>query len=103
MVVHAQITGELRGAVSDPSGAAIPKATVTLTNLETRQVRTQSANSEGEFSFDLLGIGNYEVEAAAPGFSPEKLRQRSGQVKPLRSLSNSMWARKRKPFRSAMR
>ena len=72
LVLHAQITGELRGTVSDPTGAAIPKATVTLTNLETRQVRTQTASSEGEFSFNLLGIGSYEVEAVAPGFSTEK-------------------------------
>ncbi len=72
LALLAQITGELRGTVSDPTGAAIPKATVTLTNLETRQVRTQSASSEGEFSFNLLSIGGYEVEVAAPGFSTEK-------------------------------
>jgi hypothetical protein len=72
LVLQAQITGELRGTVSDPTGGAIPKATVTLTNLETRQTRTLSASSEGEFSFNLLGIGSYEVEAVAAGFSPEK-------------------------------
>ena len=44
---HAQITGGLRGTVSDPSGAAVPSATVTLTSLETRQVRTQSVNEHG--------------------------------------------------------
>ncbi len=72
LVLHAQITGELRGTVSDPTGAAIPKATVTLTNLETKQTRTQTASSDGGFSFNLLGIGSYEVEAVAPGFSSEK-------------------------------
>jgi outer membrane receptor protein involved in Fe transport len=72
LVLHAQITGELRGTVSDPTGAAIPKATVTLTNLETKQTRTQTASSDGGFSFNLLGIGRYEVEAVAPGFSSEK-------------------------------
>jgi outer membrane receptor protein involved in Fe transport len=71
-LLQAQITGELRGTVSDPTGAAIPKTTITLTNLETRQVRTQTASSEGEFSFDLLGVGSYEVEAMAAGFNPEK-------------------------------
>src|ERR1700722_413589 len=72
LVLQDQITGELRGTVSDPTGAAIPKATVTLTSLETKQTRTQNASSEGEFSFNLLGIGSYEVEAVAPGFSPQK-------------------------------
>jgi Carboxypeptidase regulatory-like domain len=64
-----QITGGLRGTVSDPTGAAVPKATVTLTNLGTKQLRTQSVNDSGEFSFELLGIGDYEVKAEAAGFA----------------------------------
>ncbi len=71
MVVAAfgQITGSLRGTVSDPSGAAVPKAMVTLTNVETRQARTQSTNDSGEFTFELLPIGTYEVKAEAAGFA----------------------------------
>src|SRR4051812_36873081 len=72
LIVRAQITGELRGRVSDATGAAIPKATVTLTSLETRQVRTQTAAGEGEFSFNLLGIGSYQVQAQATGFTAEQ-------------------------------
>jgi hypothetical protein len=64
-----QITGGLRGTVSDPTGAAVPKATVTLTNHGTKQLRTQSVNDSGEFSFELLGIGDYEVKAEAAGFA----------------------------------
>lgn len=64
-----QITGGLRGTVSDPSGAAVPRATMTLTNLGTRQVRSQSVNQNGEFTFELLTIGDYEVKAEAPGFA----------------------------------
>ena len=64
-----QITGGLRGAVSDPTGAAVPKATVTLTSLDTKQARTQSTNESGEFSFELLPIGNYEVKAESAGFA----------------------------------
>ena len=67
--LHAQITGGLRGTVSDPTGSGVPKATVTLTNLETRQARTQSTNSPGEFNFELLAIGTYEVRAEAAGFA----------------------------------
>jgi hypothetical protein len=65
----AQITGALRGTVSDPSGAAVPKGNITLTNLETKHARTQSVNSQGEFSFDLLTIGDYTVKAESPGFA----------------------------------
>ena len=64
-----QITGGLRGAVSDPTGAAVPKAVVTLTSLDTKQARTQSTNESGEFSFELLPIGNYEVKAESAGFA----------------------------------
>jgi hypothetical protein len=80
--VHAQITGELRGTVADPTGGAVPKATVTLTNLETRQERTQVTGNAGEFNFSLLGIGSYEVKAAAQGFGAEKAQTqvKTGEV-----------------------
>src|SRR5581483_5332662 len=79
---YGQITGGLRGTVSDPSGAVVPKARVTLTNLETRQARTQLANDAGEFSFELLPIGNYEVKAEATGFavSATQAEVRTGEV-----------------------
>jgi outer membrane receptor protein involved in Fe transport len=67
--LSAQITGALRGTVSDASGSSVPKAKVTLTNLDTRQVRTQDVNTQGEFTFDLLTVGNYSVKAEASGFA----------------------------------
>jgi outer membrane receptor protein involved in Fe transport len=69
LTMQAQITGGLRGSVSDPSGAAVQKATVTLTSAETDQTRKQETNSSGEFSFDLLTIGHYSVKAESSGFS----------------------------------
>ncbi len=65
----AQITGSIRGTVSDSSGAAIGRAKVTLTNLETHAVRSQDVTGQGEFNFDLLTIGTYSVKAEAPGFA----------------------------------
>jgi outer membrane receptor protein involved in Fe transport len=70
--LNAQITGGLRGTVSDASGAVVPNASITLTSLETKQKRTQTSTSSGEFAFDLLAIGAYEVQADAPGFGSEK-------------------------------
>src|SRR6202171_3035353 len=65
--LHAQITGGLRGTVSDPTGAAVPKANVTLTNVATKQARTQPVNERGEFTFELLTPGDYEVKAESAG------------------------------------
>ena len=69
MTAYGQITGGIRGTVSDPTGSPVPRATVTLTNLETRAVRTQPANQSGEFTFELLTIGAYEVKAQSAGFA----------------------------------
>ncbi|MBV9508256.1 MAG: TonB-dependent receptor [Acidobacteriia bacterium] len=67
--LYAQITGGIRGVVSDPSGAALSKAKVTLTSSETNQVRSQTANDSGEFTFELLPAGDYQVRAEASGFA----------------------------------
>ncbi len=68
MELRAQITGELRGNVVDASGAAVGAAKITLKNTENGQSRDQSVNSQGEFAFNLLQVGSYEVRAEAPGF-----------------------------------
>ena len=68
IAMHAQITGELRGNVTDPSGAAVNTAKITLKNTETGQSRDQSVNGQGEFAFNLLQVGVYEVRAEAAGF-----------------------------------
>jgi Carboxypeptidase regulatory-like domain len=71
---YGQITGGLRGTISDASGAAVPKAKVTLTNIETNLSRTQTANDSGEFAFELLTVGDYEVKAEASGFATATTR-----------------------------
>lgn len=67
-VAHAQITGDLRGLVIDPSGAPVANAKVTLKSLETGETRTGDVTDEGSFNFALLRIGTYEVRAEAAGF-----------------------------------
>ena len=66
--LQAQITGELRGNVVDASGAAVPTAKIFLKNNETGQTRDQTVNGQGEFAFNLLQIGSYQVRAEANGF-----------------------------------
>jgi Carboxypeptidase regulatory-like domain/TonB-dependent Receptor Plug Domain len=61
-------TSALAGTVTDPSGAAIPNVTVTITNNGTGQSRTATTGSDGSYRFNLLQPGNYKVSFAATGF-----------------------------------
>jgi outer membrane receptor protein involved in Fe transport len=63
-----QITGEVRGVVLDPSGAAVSQAKVILKSVETGVTREQQASVDGRFAFGLLNIGAYQVRAEAPNF-----------------------------------
>jgi Carboxypeptidase regulatory-like domain/TonB-dependent Receptor Plug Domain len=61
-------TGALTGTVSDPTGAVVPNASVTLTKTDTNQVRTASSGADGSYKFTLLPPGTYRVRFAAVGF-----------------------------------
>ncbi|HXX28573.1 MAG TPA: TonB-dependent receptor [Terriglobales bacterium] len=62
--------GAITGTVTDPSGAVIRDATVTIINQDTGVTeRTVTSGSQGAFSATLLPIGTYRVEVTAPGFS----------------------------------
>ena len=61
-------TGALTGTVTDPSGAVISGATVTVTNLATGQTRTATTTSTGSYQISLLPPGNYSVHFQATGF-----------------------------------
>ena len=58
----------LGGVVTDPSGAAIPNVTVTLTSNGTGQTRTATTGADGSYKFSLLPPGDYKVRFAANGF-----------------------------------
>ena len=62
-------SGAVIGFVRDAGGAAVPNATVTLTNVETGVVVTRQADSEGKFEFPSVRIGDYKVSSSASGFS----------------------------------
>ena len=61
-------TAAMFGTITDPAGAAIPKATVTLTQTDTGFVRTVLTNESGAFRADFLPIGPYRVTVTATGF-----------------------------------
>ena len=58
----------LSGTVSDPSGAAIPGANLTLTNIATGFQSKFISDGTGEFSFNNLTPGKYDLAATATGF-----------------------------------
>ncbi|MGP0073644.1 MAG: carboxypeptidase regulatory-like domain-containing protein [Bryobacteraceae bacterium] len=61
-------TSALAGTVTDPSGAAIPNATVTITSNDTGLTRTTTTGSDGSYKFTLLPPGNYRASFSAGGF-----------------------------------
>ena len=54
-------TATLFGVVTDPSGAAVPGASVTLTHQGTNASSVKTADSTGEVAFDFLRVGAYSV------------------------------------------
>src|SRR5579871_3116402 len=56
------------GTVTDPSGAAVTSATITITNNDTGVQRTLPSNTDGQYVAPELHIGNYTVRATAAGF-----------------------------------
>jgi hypothetical protein len=58
----------LRGTVYDPNGAVIPGANVSLTSLETGEVRSTESSSEGEFALSSLAPGDYRLEVEVSSF-----------------------------------
>jgi len=64
-------TGEVRGLVRDPSGAALPGATVTVRHLATGQTAARTTDSAGRFYIPGLPIGGVEIKAELAGFTPQ--------------------------------
>src|SRR4029077_15723023 len=65
--------GSIAGSVTDPSGAAISGANVTLTNAGTSEIRTQPTNADGQYSFVNLIPGAYKIDVEKQGFKRSTL------------------------------
>ncbi len=61
-------TADVLGTVTDSSGAVVPKATVTLVDLDTQEKRTAVSNQAGEFVFNLLKPNRYSLTVTGSGF-----------------------------------
>ena len=67
-------TSSLSGTVSDPSGAVVPKASVTLTSSEQTFTRTTITGSDGVYVIPTLPPGTYQVKVIASGFVEQQTR-----------------------------
>ena len=63
-----EVTARIKGTVTDPTGAVVAKAVVTVTNSQTGVVTTTTSSSSGDFLFPALPIGTYNINVTAPGF-----------------------------------
>ena len=63
----------ISGSVKDGSGAIISTAIISVRDRDTGQTRTAKSDGAGFFSFTSLTVGNYVVEATAPGFGKTRL------------------------------
>ncbi len=72
---QATSTGSLAGTVTDPKGAVIAGATVTLINNDTKQQFDAQSNGEGTFTIPSLGSGMYTATVAAQGFKTSKVTE----------------------------
>lgn len=70
-------SASLSGIVTDPAGAVVPQATITLTQTDTNFVRVATTKEDGSYNAEFLPVGPYRVSVSAPGF---RTLERSGIV-----------------------
>lgn len=70
---QASTSGTVTGTISDPSGADVSGATVTLKNVGTNTSQTMQSASSGVYTFTDVPPATYELTVTAPGFESEKV------------------------------
>ena len=66
--ISAQVNASIKGAITDPSGAAVASATVTARNTETSVFRTTSSEADGTYLLLALPVGSYQITVTKSGF-----------------------------------
>jgi hypothetical protein len=66
--LYAQTSGEITGLVTDTSGAVMPRASITLTNVRTNGVRRAVATDAGVYAFPSVPPGIYALKTEVSGF-----------------------------------
>ena len=72
LLSQGETTSAIVGQVTDVTGAAVPGAFVSISNLETGLQRSATTDSQGRFDFPQLKPGSYSVKVSADGFDPQQ-------------------------------
>ncbi len=67
-----EFRGSITGKVTDPNGAIIPGAMITVKNVETNQENTAVTNDDGSYNFPLLQPGKYRLSVTSQGFNKQE-------------------------------
>jgi hypothetical protein len=67
-MAHAQYRTSIQGVVTDPTGAVVPGATLTLTNPATGEKQARVSNGDGVFNFNALAAARFRLEVQKDGF-----------------------------------
>src|ERR671924_1133668 len=67
------VQGVITGTVTDPTGAVVPNATVTITNVGTNISQSTTTGSDGSYRFPLVPPGTYTVEIKAANFATVRI------------------------------
>lgn len=68
MLAQNSNTGEIKGSVTDSSGAVVPGAAVQIRNVQTGVVTTTTTNGDGLYDVPTVPLGDYSLTFSAPGF-----------------------------------
>jgi hypothetical protein len=71
-IAQSTVTGGISGRVTDPQGAVVPNATISVTNIGTNAAVTVTTTDDGGYRVTNLQPGNYRVETTVSGFAPAK-------------------------------
>ena len=74
-VSQAQFRTSIQGVVTDPTGAVIPGATLTLKNLSTNESITRTSGADGVYNFNALPADHFVLTAEKDGFQRKVLDQ----------------------------
>ncbi|HEV2446322.1 MAG TPA: carboxypeptidase-like regulatory domain-containing protein, partial [Candidatus Sulfopaludibacter sp.] len=67
------VQGVVTGTVFDKTGAAVPKASITLTNVGTSVGQSATTGADGSYRFSLVPPGMYKLDVKAPGFTEKQV------------------------------
>ncbi len=72
-MLHAQYRASIQGVVTDPTGAVIPGATLTLTDTGTNEKQVRTSDASGIYNFNALPPDTFTLVVEKDGFQKKEL------------------------------